>query len=521
MESAVSQAITAIKGTWRRRWIGLVVAWIVGVGGAVMIFLTPDRYEASARIFVDTQTMLRPLLSGLAVQPDINEQVMMLSRTLISRPNVERLIRMTDLDLKLKSPKEREEMIDRLVRTLQIRMSGGDNLYNLTYQDRSPEEAKKVVQALLSIFVESGLGAKRQDTDQAKRFIEDQIASYETKLVEAENRLKEFRLKNMGRAGSDGRDHFGQMTQMAEMIETARLELRSAEQSRDVLKRELAGEDPVFIPDDVTEAVQVDEAVPEIDVRIAAQKSKLDELLRVFTDAHPDVIGTRRILDQLEEQKKQELAARKRPVSSAGKPRQRSIDRNPVYQQIKISLSESEALVASLRARLAEYERRYETLRSSARLVPEVEAEYAQLNRDYEVQKRNYETLVSRRESATISEKMEESAGSVDFRVVDPPRVSSKPVAPNRLLLLSLALVAAIGAGVAVSFGIGQLFPVFFDTRSLYTHAERPVLGAVSQIRSPVVLKRKRHQTYAFVGGFGMLLVAYGGMFGMLLVFSN
>lgn len=519
MEAAVSQAVSTLKGMWQKRWVGVVVAWIAGIIGGGVIFLMPDKYEASARIYVDTQTMLRPLLSGLAIQPDINEQVVMLSRTLISRPNVERLLRMTDLDLRLKSQADREDMIDQIMKTLTIKMAGGDNLYTVAYRDKYPQEAQKIVQSLVSIFVESSLGAKRKDSDQARRFIEEQISGYEQKLAEAENRLKEFRLKNMGVNSSDGKDYFGQMAALLQQLEQARMDFKSAEQSRDALKRELSGEDPVFLAEESNMEDDPLASLPELDSRIAAQKSKLDELLRVYTDAHPDVVGTRRVLDQLEAQRKEELAARKKPG-----PRHSGMaakERNPVYQQLRVAIVEAEAQVASLRTKVSEYERRYQALGSSARMVPEVEAEFAQLNRDYEVQKRNYETLVQRRESASMSEKMDESAGSVDFRVVDPPRVSPKPVAPNRLMLLPLVLLAAIGTGLAASLAASQLLPVFFDTRVLHTEAGRPVLGVVSLQESPATVKRKRRGAMAFAGSVGALLAAYGGVIGLLLVMGN
>ncbi len=80
----------------------MALAWIVGVVAGLVIYQMPDKYESSARVYVDTQLVLRPLMAGLAVQPNIDQQIAMLSRTLISRPNVEKLINMADLDLGVK-----------------------------------------------------------------------------------------------------------------------------------------------------------------------------------------------------------------------------------------------------------------------------------------------------------------------------------------------------------------------------------------------------------------------------------
>src|SRR5262245_54931237 len=99
MDTMLEQLLDYLRGMWRRRFIGLAVAWLIAIGGVVAILMMPDQYEATARMYVDTQTVLKPLMTGLAVQPDVDQQVGMLSRTLLSRPNMEKLVRMADLDL--------------------------------------------------------------------------------------------------------------------------------------------------------------------------------------------------------------------------------------------------------------------------------------------------------------------------------------------------------------------------------------------------------------------------------------
>jgi polysaccharide chain length determinant protein (PEP-CTERM system associated) len=197
MDDLIRQGIAILQGMWQRRWIGLAAAWIVGIAGVVVVMRMPDVYEASARIYVDTQSVLKPLMQGLAVQPNVDQQVMILSRTLISRPNVEKLIRMADLDLNAKTKADQDAMVDGLIKSLKIDSLGRDNLYTLAYRDPKPEKAKRVVQSLASIFIESNLGAKRKDSDSAKKFIDEQIKVYEKKLEEAEDRLKEFKIRNL------------------------------------------------------------------------------------------------------------------------------------------------------------------------------------------------------------------------------------------------------------------------------------------------------------------------------------
>ena len=130
MEDLINQISAILRGMWKFRWLGLIVAWVIGAGGMVAAFKVPDRYEAMARIFVDTQSILKPLMSGLAVQPNVDQQVNMLSRTLISRPNIEKLIRMADLDLKNETKGQQEALIEGLMKSVEIKSAGRDNLYS-------------------------------------------------------------------------------------------------------------------------------------------------------------------------------------------------------------------------------------------------------------------------------------------------------------------------------------------------------------------------------------------------------
>lgn len=524
MDQVIVQLLEYLRAMWRRRFVGLGVAWLVGIGGVMTLFSMPNQYEASTRIFVDTQSVLKPLMSGLAVQPNIEQQVVMLSRTLLGRPNVEKLVRMADLDLNLKTQEKRDSQVDRLIKDIQITGSS-DNLYSIRYRDASPDRAKRVVDSLLSIFVESGLGSKRRDTEKAQLFIDEQIKDYETRLQEAERRLKDFKLRNLSSLGST--DALSAMGALEEQLSRTRLELRSAEESRDVLKRQLAGEEPVFLPDPSATRGAPGAGEPttsEIDRRIESLKGNLDELLRKYTDQHPDVVGTRRIIAELEKQRQEQLEAFKKglPTTARGDTRAvPNIDRNPVYQQLKLSLADAEANVAGLRARMVELEARYNHVKATAQLKPELEEEVVQLNRDYQVHKTNYEQLISRRESAQLTSQLEQSASVADFRIIDPPRVSPTPVAPNRLLMLPAVLALSIAAGAVGSLAYSQIFPTFHTTRAVRHITQRPVLGTIPLQEFPESKRRRRLSLVAFFGGIGGLLALYGSVFAALVLMAR
>jgi polysaccharide chain length determinant protein (PEP-CTERM system associated) len=520
MDELLQRLLVYLRAMWHRRWIGLAVAWIVAMIAVAIAFRIPEKFEASARVYVDTQSLLRPVMSGLAIQPNLDQQVALMSRTLISRPNVEKLVRMADLDLGVKTNAERDDLIDSLMKTLRLEGNVTNNLYVISYRDTKPQQAKNVVQSLLTIFVESSLGDKRQDTRGAVKFLDEQIKRYEQSLQAAENRLKEFKLKYMGipgQGGQGGPDYFSKMAKLGDDIANARLELRAAEESRDSYKRELAGESPTFLPEGAAPGATV--ASPEIDGRIAALRSRLDELLRNYTEQHPDVLGTRRMLASLEEQRKEIVQAREKAARASSRPVE-SVDRNPVFQQMRVSLADAEANVASLRARLSAYESQYAQLKSSARLVPQVEAEFAQLNRDYEVQKKTYGDLLARREAATMGVDVQDTGGT-QFRVIDPPRVSPQPVAPTRLSMLWIAFALALGAGLLASFIASELMPTFHDARALREITKRPVLGMVAMLPNESVRRKLRRNIILFAGGLGGLFATFAAILAFALLLGR
>jgi polysaccharide chain length determinant protein (PEP-CTERM system associated) len=506
MNELIQRVLANLRGMWHRRWIGLAAAWVAAVFCVIAAYRIPERFEASARVYVDTQSLLRPVMQGLAIQPNLDQQVALMSRTLISRPNVEKLVRMADLDLRVNNNAEREELIDGLTKSVQLSGNVSTNLYVISYRDPNPEQAKKVVSSLLTIFVESSLGDKRQDTRAAVRFLDEQIKRYEESLQAAENRLKDFKLKYIGVPGQGGQDFFSRLAKLSDDIEAARLELRAAEESRDAYKRDLAGETPTFLPERNTTPL----AVPEIDSRIAAQKTKLDELLRTFTDQHPDVIGTRRVIAELEAQRKQDLESMQKAASGTGRS-EAPVERNPVFQQMRVSLSDAEANVAALRARLATLENQYRQLKSTARLVPQVEAELAQLNRDYDIQKKTYGDLLTRREAAAMGVDVQDTGGT-QIRVIDPPRVSPQAVPPTRLMLLAAAFLISLLVGVAASFVANEIMPTFRDARRLRESTKRPILGAVSMLPSSRAVRVRRRNTWLFAGGVSGLVASFAAV---------
>ena len=498
MHEIFAQLLTYALAIWRHRWYIVITAWLVSVGGWSYIHYMPDRFEASARVYVDTQSLLRPLMAGLAVQPNTSQQVAIMASTLINRPNLEKVARMTDLELKASTPAQMEVIINDLSKGIKLRGTGyDDNLYTIAYENRDPALAKKVVQSLLNIFVENGIGNNRKNIASSQKFIEEQLMSYEEKLVEAENAVKEFKRRNIGiMPGETGQDYYSELAAAQEQINQSQMSLKEAENRRDSLRKQLSGDDPTLLYDATSSS-----ATPEIDARLKALRANLDNLRLKYTDQYPDVVATRRLIAELENTRKQEAETRK--PAGAGLPQ------STFYQQLNLSLADAEAEVASMQARVQEFQARYANLMAQANRIPEVEAEYTQLMRNYDIYKKNYESLLSRRESAKLSGEMETKTSVVDFRIIDPPRVPLKPSSPNRPALISLVFLGSIAAGIAVAFLRSQVRRTIDNRNDLFSLTEIPLLGTVSLIENAQKKIRERRGLIAYGVVSTGLLFAY------------
>ncbi|AAZ96235.1 polysaccharide chain length determinant protein [Thiobacillus denitrificans ATCC 25259] len=509
MDQVLQQVLGYAKAAWQRRWWGIAVAWLVCIVGWTWVMIIPDRYQASARVYVDTQTLLKPLLSGLAAEPNVEQQIKLMTRQLVSRPTLEKVARMTDLDVRANSPEQTEAMLNGLASKISIADAGRENLYTISYQDANGELAKKVVQSLLTIFVESSLGKTRQDISSSQRFIEEQLQQYQQKLTDAENALKEFKQKNIGMMPGQGGDYYAKLAEASAQLRQAQLDQQEAVNRRNQLKRQLADEEP-----ELTAAAAAVATDSEIDGRIQALQKQMDQLRLQYTELHPDIQATKRLIEKLEAQKKADLAQKKADPAGAR-------IQNPVYQQLTIAIAEADATVASLSARVAEYQRRYGELRNASNMIPQVEQEYTQLMRDYDVYRQNYDALLKRRESVTMSGEVESKTDTVDFRVIDPPFVPSQPAWPNRPLLLSLVTLGGLGAGIAVSFLLSQLRRTVTDRRVLRELTGLPLLGAVSRVETEQSRRRRRKGLLTYLAALGSLIAAYGAVMVLQLVVTR
>ncbi len=475
MGHALDLIVQQVRGAWRFRRAALLVAWLVCLIGWLIVLAWPDTYSAGARVYIDTRTRLSQVTKDIAVESNIAAQAEGVREALLGGPQLEKVARLTIPGFAAAPPDTQADIVQDLRTSLDVQASSEReglknqpaDLYTITYTNRNRETARRVVDQLLRIFLANSLGGSQEGSEQAQQFLSQQIAEYDKKLAAAEARLADFKREHAGLVpGATGGDYFSRLHAETDELDRDRLALTLAEQKRDELQRQLSSETGSTNGGGADTATQIRDT-----------QARLDELLLRFTDKHPDVIAARRTLEDLKLRQKAEIEAVRRgdqaAIAATG------LASSPVYQGIKLQLSQIDVEVAGARQQVAGQEAKIAEQRKMINTAPQVEAEYERLDRDYSVTHTEYQALVDRLSRAKLSDKAD-ATGVVRFEVVDPPAVNPDPVFPNRLKLILEVLAAGLGAGIGAAYLLHQLRPVFSSTRQLMELTQLPVLGSVS-----------------------------------------
>ncbi len=229
MQEILSLVLGQLRNIWRFRWIALGVAWIIAVVGWLYVYSLPDQYSSSARVHIDTKSAIGPLLSGMAVTPNADQQVSLLIRTVLSRPHLKDVARSTGLDLRATTPEQEQALIQGLQKRLTLTNSGGNtDLYTISYTSSKPKLAQSVVQEVMSIMTTMNLSSKNSgDTTQAVSFLNKEVDKYKQKLNETEQKLAKFK-KNHAELMPGTNDYVTQVQKLNANIDSIQDQLSTA-----------------------------------------------------------------------------------------------------------------------------------------------------------------------------------------------------------------------------------------------------------------------------------------------------
>ena len=501
MKAQVEALLNVVMSAWRFRWSALLVAVVVCAIGVAAVLLTPGTYQSQAEIYVDSRSVLRPLLKGLAVTDRTDDDSDVVRQALIARPTLVRVAQQTGLYARATGAVQADKLLLKLYQSLAIRGNGSTGLYTITYDDPSAAMAQSVVKVLLDTFVANSVGATRTDTRDAEAFLAQQVATYEQRLSQSEQRLADFKKHNIDLMPNSGADYFGRLQAALAQRDKLRMDLAVAIERRDELRSKIASDTPAgsgrSIPTD-SEILGAE----ALDARISKEQAKLSTLLENYTDKYPSVISEKLLIERLQAERHRRFGNVKITDATQSGSSLAAVD--PVVQNLQLTLNGADLQITTLQAQSKQIDDQIAQLQKSVTVGPQIEAELARLTRDYGVNKAEYDALLQRLEAARISNEADRSE-ELRFKILEPPRIPLRPYKPNKPLLLAAVLLAALLTGAGVAVLRAQTHPVFYTKTALGNALKLPVIGRVSQAYSTSELAARTRGSLAY--GSALVLV--------------
>lgn len=489
-------------GAWKRRWIALGVAWIICLGGWIGVMSLPPSYETSAQVYVAADPVLTPLLHGISIGGGVDSEVALLRRTLLSHPNLETLIAKTDLLPPGEGLAQRDALVKKLAKTIDI-VPETASLFTISYRNADPKRAYAIVQGLLSIFIERATNSNQSDVANAQRFLSNQIAHYRAQLRDTEQRRAAFLKKYIQLLpGSDG--SVSQYDQARARVQTLDGQLADAEAEIAMLEKTLAKTPPMLVSESSGGIGPGGGPSPAAQA-LAQAEAHLAELRQRYTDAYPGVIAAKQTIAALT------ATASGKGFGAAAAAATRQSLPNPVYDQLKLKLVDATTSEASLQRALKVATAERDRLATLAHSVPELQAEFTNLDRNYNVLQKQYRELLTREESMRITAAANIDANRIQLQVINPPQVPTTPVAPPREILLAAVLVLGLGGGAGIAVLLAFADSCSYSLQDLRHNIGLPVVGGVSLRRAPVGRPRMLPEL-AFGTGVFLLVVAFAGL---------
>ncbi|HEY3809405.1 MAG TPA: XrtA system polysaccharide chain length determinant [Steroidobacteraceae bacterium] len=494
------------RGIWRFRRVAIIVAWCAALVLWTVVFLIPSTYEGTAKIYIDTGTTLSQATKGISLEDNVIGQIERVSAALLGTPQLRKVASDTNLLAGAVTVKQQQSVIDDLRERINIvadvdptdpNPHAPPKQFTITYDDGSRARSIQVVDRLLNEFVEDSLHDKSQGSQEAEQFLTRQIGDYGRRLSVTEQQLADFKKNNSGLVPGEGGDFFSRLQAAEQTLTGLQENLYVALRKQDALAAELKSGQQFAASG--TDATAGGGSTPlDTEQQIQQDQQRLDEMLLKFTDKYPDVISLRESIKELKAREKLQSEAAKH--GDLGAATSLGLSVSPVYMKVQEEYNSQRVEIASLQQRISDRQKEITGLKSQMGSAPQVQAQYAQLMRNYAVTKRQYNALLGRLDSARLGAQAA-STGLVKFEIIEPPSASYTPISPKRPLLIAGAFFAALGAGIAAAYLLHLLRPVFVSTRQLTSATGLPVLGAVSMAWAEKhrVEKRRTSVRYAWL----------------------
>ncbi len=503
--------LAEIKGIIRRRRWQFLVPFFCGwalVWGAS--WLIPSTYRSGTLILVEQPSVPEKYVVS-NIDSDIQQQLDSITQQILSRTRLLRIIDHLGLYAQERKHKSPDDLVEVMRKDIEIELSRGDDrklsAFNIYYASRDPKTAQEATAELANLFITENLEQRQQRSENTTNFLEDQLEQARSKLAQQEAKVRVFKDQHLGELPSQTQSNLQILSGLQNQVQANEDSLNRAKQQSTYLEsliNQYRALDSGAKPGGDGPA-----GLAEIDKELDRLKTQQADLSSHYTDKYPDLRKTREQIARMEKMRERVIADMNRPTNSPSPEAVANASLDPKSApllELQSQLKANRVEIANRQAEIKDEQSKISQYQARLNMAPVMEQQFADITRDYDQSKIDYESLLKKRNESEMSTDLEKTQQGEHFRMLDPPNLPAKPYKPNRLLLCGVGLAVGFVFGGGFAFGQEKLSGKLYSEREIKKLIPFHVIAEIPPIES--VEEQSSHRRDALIVGAAAVVVA-------------
>jgi succinoglycan biosynthesis transport protein ExoP len=502
---------TEIKGIVRRRRWQFLVPFFCGwalVWGAS--WLIPSTYRSGTLILVEQPSVPEKYVIS-NIDSDIQHQLDSITQQILSRTRLLRIIDSLGLYAQDRKHKNPDDLVETMRKDIEIELSHGDDrklsAFNIYYQSRDPKMAQLATAELANLFITENLEQRQKRSENTTSFLGDQLDQARAKLTAQEARLRVFKDQHLGELPTQTQSNLQILAGLQNQVQGNQDSLNRAKQQNTYLES-LINQYRAMASGSKSGETGGPVGLVEIDKELEQLKAQLADLTSHYTEKHPDVRKTKEQIARAESRRERMIADMN---SRANNPSPEGAVTTPLdaksapLLELESQLKANRVEIANRQAEIKDEQGKINQYQGRLNMAPVMEQQYADITRDYDQSKTDYESLLAKKNQSEMSTDLEKTQQGEHFRMLDPPNLPVRPYKPNRLLLCGVGLVVGFVFGAGVAIGQEKLSGKIYSGREIKKLVPFDVIAEIPPIES--IQEQSSSQRNAWIAGAAAVVI--------------
>jgi len=500
-----------IKGiVRRRRWqflVPLFCGWALVWGAS---WLIPSTYRSGTLILVEQPSVPEKYVVS-NIDSDIQQQLDSITQQILSRTRLPRIIDHLGLYAQERKHKSADDMVETMRKDIEIELSHGDDrklsAFNIYYVNRDPKVAQVATAELANLFITENLEQRQERSENTTKFLQDQLDQARAKLAAQEAKLRVFKDQHLGELPTQTQSNLQILTGLQNQLQANQDSLNRAKQQNTYLESLINQYRAMGSSSKPGETGPV--GLAEIDKELDQLKAQLADLTSHYTDKHPDVRKTKEQIARTEKMRERIVAEMDNPATSSTTTPAASTSFDPKTApmlEMESQLKANRLEIANREAEIKDEQAKINQYQARLNMAPVMEQQFADITRDYDQSKTDYEALLAKKNQSEMSTDLEKTQQGEHFRMLDPPNLPVKPYKPNRLLLCGAGLAVGLLLGGGFAFGQEKLSGKLYSEREIKKLVPFEVIAEIPPIES--LEEQSSNRRGAWVAGAAAVVIA-------------